>query len=214
MGVEFPSQEPKRSSRRFLSGFSTRSRKSSGAHKRMPSAQLHTPTSAALNDDKSYQFPSIPTDTDQGVSHLPSNLNSQIDSSHSHSRTVSSSFSYPPKIHAEPTRINQSGIGGKFQALRRKIETELGKKRPGSSQPRKDNRSHRRQQHRVPGTVASLRPSPALTVPDNMTVADASQLCAAKRTDCVLVVDDEESLCGIFTAKDLAFRVRLPFKCI
>lgn len=38
-------------------------------------------------------------------------------------------------------------------------------------------------------------------------VADASQLCAAKRTDCVLVVDEDEHLCGIFTAKDLAFRV-------
>lgn len=40
-----------------------------------------------------------------------------------------------------------------------------------------------------------------------MSVADASQLCAAKRTDCVLVVDDDEGLSGIFTAKDLAFRV-------
>ena len=40
-----------------------------------------------------------------------------------------------------------------------------------------------------------------------MSVADASQLCAAKRSDCVLVVDDEEGLSGIFTAKDLAFRV-------
>ena len=57
------------------------------------------------------------------------------------------------------------------------------------------------------GTVAALKPSPALTVPESMTVADASQLCAAKRTDCVLVVDDEEGLSGIFTAKDLAFRV-------
>ncbi|CAD6887841.1 unnamed protein product [Tilletia controversa] len=57
------------------------------------------------------------------------------------------------------------------------------------------------------GTVSALRPLPALTVPQSMTVADASQLCAAKRTDCVLVVDDEEHLAGIFTAKDLAFRV-------
>lgn len=57
------------------------------------------------------------------------------------------------------------------------------------------------------GTVAGLRPSPALTVPEAMSVADASQLCAAKRTDCVLVVDEEEGLSGIFTAKDLAFRV-------
>lgn len=57
------------------------------------------------------------------------------------------------------------------------------------------------------GTVAGLKPSPALTVPESMSVADASQLCAAKRTDCVLVVDDDEGLSGIFTAKDLAFRV-------
>ena len=57
------------------------------------------------------------------------------------------------------------------------------------------------------GTVAALKPSPALTVPDNITVAEASQLCAAKRTDCVLVVDDDEGLSGIFTAKDLAYRV-------
>jgi signal-transduction protein with cAMP-binding, CBS, and nucleotidyltransferase domain len=59
------------------------------------------------------------------------------------------------------------------------------------------------------GTVAALKPTPALTVPENITVAEASQLCAAKRTDCVLVVDDEEGLSGIFTAKDLAYRVRI-----
>lgn len=57
------------------------------------------------------------------------------------------------------------------------------------------------------GTVSALRPTPALTVPQHISVADASQLCAAKRTDCVLVVDEDEHLCGIFTAKDLAFRV-------
>lgn len=59
------------------------------------------------------------------------------------------------------------------------------------------------------GTVAALKPTPALTVPENISVAEASQLCAAKRTDCVLVVDDEEGLSGIFTAKDLAYRVCL-----
>jgi CBS domain-containing protein len=58
------------------------------------------------------------------------------------------------------------------------------------------------------GTVAALKPLAALTVSESITVSDASQLCAAKRTDCVLVVDDEESLSGIFTAKDLAYRVR------
>jgi CBS domain-containing protein len=59
--------------------------------------------------------------------------------------------------------------------------------------------------------VAALKPLYALTVPESITVADASQLCAAKRTDCVLVVDDEESLSGIFTAKDLAYRVNQFF---
>jgi CBS domain containing-hemolysin-like protein len=59
------------------------------------------------------------------------------------------------------------------------------------------------------GTVAALKPTPALTVPENITVSEASQLCAAKRTDCVLVVDEEEGLSGIFTAKDLAYRVRI-----
>ena len=32
-----------------------------------------------------------------------------------------------------------------------------------------------------------------MTVPENITVAEASQLCAAKRTDCVLVVDDDSA---------------------
>jgi CBS domain-containing protein len=64
------------------------------------------------------------------------------------------------------------------------------------------------------GTVAALKPSPALTVPENITVAEASQLCAAKRTDCVLVVDDEEGLSGIFTAKDLAYRVSVLMYCM
>ncbi|TIB64253.1 hypothetical protein E3P78_01323 [Wallemia ichthyophaga] len=99
----------------------------------------------------------------------------------------------------------------KDEALRRKIETELGKKRPGSTQSTHSNRKHSSRQpkrnQKQPGSVAALKPSPALTVPDSISVADASQLCAAKRTDCVLVVDDDESLCGIFTAKDLAFRV-------
>jgi CBS domain containing-hemolysin-like protein len=63
----------------------------------------------------------------------------------------------------------------------------------------------------VKGTVAALRPTPALTVPETITVAEASQLCAAKRTDCVLVVDEEEGLSGIFTAKDLAYRVQHVF---
>ncbi|BGO98340.1 hypothetical protein NBRC10513v2_002734 [Rhodotorula toruloides] len=93
------------------------------------------------------------------------------------------------------------------EAIRKKIESELARKRP----PSKRSGTSGGTSHRAPkpkqGTVSALRPLPALTVPAAMSVADASQLCAAKRTDCVLVVDENEHLCGIFTAKDLAFRV-------
>ena len=96
-----------------------------------------------------------------------------------------------------------------IQAIRKKIESELARKRTISTTHHTGTRSRRTAKQAVAkGTVAALKPSPALTVPENITVAEASQLCAAKRTDCVLVVDDEEGLSGIFTAKDLAYRVR------
>lgn len=98
------------------------------------------------------------------------------------------------------------------QAIRKKIEGELARKRTISTtnqQPPQSERRRRREKPNVQkGTVAALKPSPALTVPENITVSEASQLCAAKRTDCVLVVDEDEGLSGIFTAKDLAYRVR------
>ncbi|KAJ7293363.1 hypothetical protein C8J57DRAFT_1444603 [Mycena rebaudengoi] len=103
------------------------------------------------------------------------------------------------------TRKKQSK---KDEAIRKKIESELSRKRTISTT--NSTRSNNKRGSRLAaakGTVAALRPSPALTVPENITVAEASQLCAAKRTDCVLVVDDEEGLSGIFTAKDMAYRV-------
>lgn len=122
-------------------------------------------------------------------------------------------------IVAQQTRKQE--LKASNQAIRKKIENELNRKRPGqkqrpSGQPSRRAQSNKRQlPPAVAGTVSALRPSPALTVPQSISVADASQLCAAKRTDCVLVVDDEEHLCGIFTAKDLAFRVcfRFLFVC-
>ena len=101
------------------------------------------------------------------------------------------------------------------QAIRKKIESELSRKRTVSAtHNQRSKRSGGGKVVPTKGTVAALKPSPALTVPENITVAEASQLCAAKRTDCVLVVDDDEGLSGIFTAKDLAYRVRgSPFLC-
>jgi CBS domain-containing protein len=70
-----------------------------------------------------------------------------------------------------------------------------------------NNRKTQRPVTGAKGTVASLNPSQALTVRESALVVEASQLMAAKRADCVLVIDSEEHLSGIFTAKDLAFRV-------
>jgi hypothetical protein len=49
--------------------------------------------------------------------------------------------------------------------------------------------------------VSALRPGQALTVRENMVVIEVAQLMAAKRCDCVLVINDLDQLCGIFTVK-------------
>jgi len=85
-------------------------------------------------------------------------------------------------------------------AIRRKIETDLNKKKHQSGRVRPSKKA-------PPGTVLALKPSPALQIKPNTTVAEAAQLMAAKREDCVLVTDDDDRIAGIFTAKDLAFRV-------
>ncbi|BFZ54341.1 hypothetical protein PYCC9005_001375 [Savitreella phatthalungensis] len=87
------------------------------------------------------------------------------------------------------------------ESIRLKMEKDLAKKRPTAARQR-SSRSKA-----APGTVSALRPSPPMTVPQDMTVHEAAQLMAAKREDCVLVISDESHLSGIFTAKDLAFRV-------
>ncbi|RDW67863.1 CBS-domain-containing protein [Coleophoma cylindrospora] len=86
------------------------------------------------------------------------------------------------------------------EAIRRKIETDLSKKTKTTGRARQTKRA-------PPGTVLALRPSQALQIKPNTTVAEAAQLMAAKREDCVLVTDDDDRIAGIFTAKDLAFRV-------
>jgi len=86
------------------------------------------------------------------------------------------------------------------EAIRRKMENDLSKKKHLTSRARHSRKA-------PPGTVLALKPSAALQIKPSTTVSEAAQLMAAKREDCVLVTDDDERIAGIFTAKDLAFRV-------
>ncbi|KAJ5760624.1 hypothetical protein N7520_007780 [Penicillium odoratum] len=86
------------------------------------------------------------------------------------------------------------------EAIRLKMEANLNKKRQN---PTKAARSRKA----PPGTVLALKPSQALQIKPSLNISEAAQLMAAKREDCVLVTDDDERIAGIFTAKDLAFRV-------
>ncbi|MCJ1356222.1 MAG: hypothetical protein MMC33_006216 [Icmadophila ericetorum] len=86
------------------------------------------------------------------------------------------------------------------EAIRKKMEADLLKKKGTSARARHTRKA-------PPGTVLALKPSQALQIKPNTTVAEAAQLMAAKREDCVLVTDDDDRIAGIFTAKDLAFRV-------
>ncbi|KAH7029067.1 uncharacterized protein B0I36DRAFT_363660 [Microdochium trichocladiopsis] len=86
------------------------------------------------------------------------------------------------------------------EAIRRKLESDLSKKKGLTNRARHSRKA-------PPGTVLALKPSPALQIKPSTTVSEAAQLMAAKREDCVLVTDDDDRIAGIFTAKDLAFRV-------
>ncbi|OQO08031.1 hypothetical protein B0A48_06824 [Cryoendolithus antarcticus] len=86
------------------------------------------------------------------------------------------------------------------EAIRVKLEKDLNKKRGAAGRARQTRKA-------PPGTVMALRPNQALQIKPNTSVTEAAQLMAAKREDCVLVTDDDERIAGIFTAKDLAFRV-------
>jgi len=80
------------------------------------------------------------------------------------------------------------------------MEADLSKKKHAPARARHSRKA-------PPGTVLALKPSTALQIKPNTTVSEAAQLMAAKREDCVLVTDDDDRIAGIFTAKDLAFRV-------
>lgn len=86
------------------------------------------------------------------------------------------------------------------EAIRRRIDLEFSKKRRTPTKPRVPRRG-------LPGSVLALKPSEPVTCRKSTTIYEVSQLMLAKRCNCVLVVDEHEKLLGLFTTKDLAFRV-------
>ncbi|KAK3935123.1 putative mitochondrial ribosomal protein subunit S4 protein [Diplogelasinospora grovesii] len=110
---------------------------------------------------------------------------------------------HPPggsEVGGSSLSVSRAKQSKKDEAIRRKMESDLSKKKHLASRARHSRKA-------PPGTVLALKPSPALQIKPGTTVAEAAQLMAAKREDCVLVTDDDERIAGIFTAKDLAFRV-------
>ncbi|KAE8375083.1 hypothetical protein BDV26DRAFT_268612 [Aspergillus bertholletiae] len=135
-------------------------------------------------------------DFDSPASHIP-RPRPETASSTTNPHTPSSDIGSSAMSAASRQRQNQSK---RDEAIRRKMEADLNKKKQA---PTKAHRSRKA----PPGTVLALKPSQALQIKPNTTIAEAAQLMAAKREDCVLVTDDDDRIAGIFTAKDLAFRV-------
>lgn len=108
--------------------------------------------------------------------------------------------SFRKTIHDSPVSDSRKRQSKKDEAIRRKIEHELSKKR---GQPTKLSKRRKA----APGTVMSLNPSDPIICKTSATVFEVAQLMSAKKENCILVVDDGGHLIGIFTAKDLAFRI-------
>ncbi|OWB78251.1 hypothetical protein B5S32_g2439 [[Candida] boidinii] len=124
------------------------------------------------------------------------------------------------------TDSNRKRQSKRDDAIRRKIENDLKKKSnlklpnnltqsPKTTSKNSNKRNSLNNNNinnnnggYLAGSVMSLKPTePVICKPSN-TVYEAAQLMSLTKENCVLVVDDiNEELLGIFTAKDLAFRI-------
>ncbi|CCH46008.1 Inosine-5'-monophosphate dehydrogenase [Wickerhamomyces ciferrii] len=128
--------------------------------------------------------------------------------------TTSSGFSSTPthNNHGDSILDSRKRQSKRDEAIRRRIENDLSKKRYGTKGSSggaagAGTSGKKRSRHSQPGSVLSLKPSEAVVCKPSFTAYEAAQLMSAKRENCILVIDDDERLLGIFTAKDLAFRV-------
>ncbi|KAI8801378.1 hypothetical protein BJ742DRAFT_30596 [Cladochytrium replicatum] len=94
----------------------------------------------------------------------------------------------------------------KDETIRRRAETQIAGSAGTIATVTGVSRSRRRQRRYRPGTVSSLNPAFAVALNENATVYEAAAYMAAKRTDAVLVTNDENLLSGIVTDKDITYR--------
>ncbi|EGW32530.1 uncharacterized protein SPAPADRAFT_139714 [Spathaspora passalidarum NRRL Y-27907] len=119
------------------------------------------------------------------------------------SRITDTSLTSNESIHSANSSASESRKrqSKRDDAIRRRIEHDLNKKKKGGSGSSRKRRSFKA------GTVMSLRPNDPIACKASSTVYEISQLMTAKRENCILVINEAGELMGIFTAKDLAFRV-------
>ncbi|KAL3472757.1 hypothetical protein BJX99DRAFT_234825 [Aspergillus californicus] len=156
-----------------------------------------TPTFRGTINHKTVGRGRLPDFDGSQASHIPRPRPDSSSTITSHNTPASDIGSSTMSAASSRQRQNQSK---RDEAIRRKLENDLNKKR---NNPARANRTRKA----PPGTVLALKPSQALQIKPSTTIAEAAQLMAAKREDCVLVTDDDDRIAGIFTAKDLAFRV-------
>ncbi|KAL4921581.1 hypothetical protein BDW62DRAFT_208181 [Aspergillus aurantiobrunneus] len=157
-----------------------------------------TPTFRGTTSHRTVGRGRLPDFEGSAASHIPRPRHESSSTITSHTpHTPSDIGSSTMSAASSRQRQNQSK---RDEAIRRKLESDLNKKRHN---PARANRSRKA----PPGTVLALKPSSALQIKPSTSIAEAAQLMAAKREDCVLVTDDDDRIAGIFTAKDLAFRV-------
>ncbi|EPS27748.1 hypothetical protein POX_e06730 [Penicillium oxalicum] len=141
----------------------------------------------------------MPDFESSSTSHIPRPRSDRPESSVASTTNTPSSDLGTGTMSAASSRQRQNQ-SKRDEAIRRKMEADLNKKKHNPTKARNSRKA-------PPGTVLALKPSQALQIKPSLSIAEAAQLMAAKREDCVLVTDEDDRIAGIFTAKDLAFRV-------
>lgn len=96
-----------------------------------------------------------------------------------------------------------SNAGNSGPNLAKQPSKRLLRKKPSSS----NGGGSRKGSNSADRTVRRLRLSKALTIPDEISVAETCRRMAARRADAVLLTDSKGLLCGIVTDRDLSMKV-------